>query len=416
MRRWIRLPLRRQEPAHVPLDSNIDIVGNTPAHQAQHSWENKIRGIIVVSPGGLGGHGGMASITAVISNWLKTSAPTMPIFVVDSRGRGHVWRSPFYFSYAIFQVILLGRARSVEVLHLQVSERGSFIRKGLLLILGKAFGMRVVLHHHGAELIPFYQNASSLMRRWTSWVVRHADTNIVLGQCWRDFLTDDISVPDERVVILHNAVADVNELSRSQPEPSLIQETRRSFHVVVLAHLSPRKGIGELLQALQQLHHQGVVVRATLAGGGDLRRYNAEAAMLGISMLCTFTGWIERREASALLLSADALVLPSFNEGLPMAILEALSAGVPVVSTPVGSIGEVLTDGVNYLRIAPGDKDALSAAIGSLAANPELGRSLAYNGRVLFEQKFTIEAFMSGLLAVYDRVQTSAVVPLVVRV
>jgi glycosyltransferase involved in cell wall biosynthesis len=320
----------------------------------------------------------------------------MAVHVVDPRGRGSALLWPWFLAGAVVRVLMLRARGQAQVMHLQVSERSSFIRKGLMLFIGRGVGMRVVLHHHGAELIPFYRAAAGPMRRWVRLVVCRADANIVLGERWRSFLVDEVGLRRDRVVVLHNAVPD-HRTRQGGAGPVAGAEVR----FLLLAHLSPRKGISEFLAAFQRLRQQGLAVRATLAGNGDIGRYRGEAEALGIAAYCSFPGWVDRGAVDRLLQSADALVLPSFEEGLPMAILEALSAARPVIATPVGSIGEVLADGENGLLVPPGDVAALAAAMARVAEDPTLRRALAQNGRALFEARFTIEAFMTRLSAIY---------------
>jgi glycosyltransferase involved in cell wall biosynthesis len=152
---------------------------------------------------------------------------------------------------------------------------------------------------------------------------------------------------------------------------------------------------------MKLVHAANPAVRATLAGGGEVDRYRAEADKLGLGDVVTFTGWIDHARLVQLLCTADALVLPSYDEGLPMVILEALSANVPVVATPVGSIPEVLEDGKTCLLVEPGDVPALGAALQRVLFEEGLGPRLAHEGRRLFESQFDIDHYMAELLDIY---------------
>ncbi len=358
------------------------------------------KGVVIVSPGGRTGRGGMASVTRTMAEWIDSSDVGIAAFVVDARGRGSSWMWPLFFFKAVAEVLVLRLTGRATILHLQVSERNSFIRKGLLLDLGRALGMDVVLHHHGAELIPFYHSTSAPMRWWTRRTVHRAGYNIVLGERWRSFLCEDLAAPADRVGIVFNASVDLAAAVAAQRQAAA--PTPAGLRVLVMANLSPRKGIAEFLLALQQLRDEGVAITATLAGGGEVERYREEARTLGLSSLCRFTGWVGRDQVVELLANADCLALPSYEEGLPIAILEALGCHLPIVATPVGSIGEVLTDGRDCLLVAPGDVTGLANALRRLAEDPALRNSLSENGRQLFEQQFSIERFMAATLNIYD--------------
>jgi glycosyltransferase involved in cell wall biosynthesis len=158
------------------------------------------------------------------------------------------------------------------------------------------------------------------------------------------------------------------------------------------------------LAAIAKLRSEGLKIEATLAGGGELERYKGEAATLQLGEAARFLGLVSADRVAALLASADAFVLPSHEEGLPMAILEALSARVPVVATPVGSIPEVLEHNKTCLFVTPGSVDELADAIRILVTDPQTGRRLAENGRRLYERDFDFDEYMARLLDVYGQV------------
>jgi glycosyltransferase involved in cell wall biosynthesis len=361
--------------------------------------------VIVASPGGLFGRGGMASVTRTIAEWISASNRGIRIHVVDPRGIGSPWLWPVYFCGTAVRIVALGLKPGPKILHLQVSERSSFIRKGLLQSLGHSLGMTTILHHHGAELIPFYQSTSALMRWWTHRTICRADLNIVLGQRWRNFLLNEVGTDPDRISVLYNASADLKEpveaarsrLRKTAPETE-------AFHFLVVANLSPRKGISEFLNAIHRLREDGLKVQATLAGGGEIARYTAEARTLGLETACRFTGWVDRSAIMDLLASADSLVLPSYEEGLPMVILEALSCHLPVIATPVGSIGELLTSESDCLLVPPGDIDGLASALRRVATEEKLRRQMIDNGRKLFERHFQLDQYMGALLKHYATV------------
>ncbi|NNM71285.1 glycosyltransferase family 4 protein [Enterovirga aerilata] len=357
----------------------------------------RTRIVAIASPGGRSAGGGMGTVSRLIADGLEGAGSGYGAVILDPRGAGSPWLWPAFFLGVCGRLGWLWARARLSVLHLQVSERSSFIRKGLLLALGRALRVPVVLHHHGAELIPTYAGGPRWLRAIMRRTIRGADLNIVLGDVWRRFLVEEIAADPAKVVVLANASADLG--SRSPPEPS--QGARPGL--LMLANLSPRKGVGELLAALARLREEGLDVPTMLAGGGEVERYRAEAARLGIADLCTFTGWVGRAEVERLLGQARALVLPSYEEGLPMAILEALSAGVPVVATPVGSIPENLTNGETCLLVQPGNVDELVSALRAIMTDEHLRERLVRNGRALFEKRFAPGAYIQAVVAMYDR-------------
>ena len=131
-------------------------------------------------------------------------------------------------------------------------------------------------------------------------------------------------------------------------------------HLVFLGHLSARKGVPELLEALASPALAALPWRATLAGGGPVDEFRARAAALGLADRVAFPGWIDQPAASALCAAADILVLPSHAEGLAMSVLEGLAHGLAVVATPVGAHAEVIEPEQSGLLVPPGDVAALA--------------------------------------------------------
>ncbi|MBR0737661.1 glycosyltransferase family 4 protein [Bradyrhizobium liaoningense] len=361
---------------------------------------NRRAPLIILSPGGRIGNGGIGTVTRLIATSLEESKGHYEPFVVDTGGAGSVLHAPFRFVSAIFTILRLRLIRRASLVHIQVSERGSFLRKGLLLLLARSVGMKTVLHHHGAELVPFFTNANAVTRSWVSFISRLATLNLVLGQRSRDFVVDRIGVDPSKIVVLYNAVRN----------PSPQKEIAAHWHspplLLMMAHLIPRKGVSEFLQALARLRKRGINFKAVLAGGGEVLRYQREAKALQLSDLCSFTGWLSAGEAQELLASANVVALPSFEEGLPMVILESLSLGKPVITTPVGSIPEVLEDERTCLFVEPGNVDQLTEAIARIIEDQALRATLSDAGRKVFLEQFELNNYMKTLTGLYSRLES----------
>jgi glycosyltransferase involved in cell wall biosynthesis len=139
--------------------------------------------------------------------------------------------------------------------------------------------------------------------------------------------------------------------------------------LVCVGRLCEQKGQLLLVEAVAALHARGVRVRLVLAGDGEMRAAVEQAiAAAGIGADVTIAGWVSAEQITALLQDARALVLPSFAEGLPVAIMEAMARERPVLSTYIAGIPELVRDGVDGILIPAGDVRALSDAIARLLA------------------------------------------------
>jgi glycosyltransferase involved in cell wall biosynthesis len=223
---------------------------------------------------------------------------------------------------------------------------------------------------------------------------RSADHCVVLGEVWRRWVIDTFEVRPSKIGVLYNGVP------ATPPTPRAVLNDGR-FELLFVGNLLERKGIKDLLRAFAMPSVMGRDIHLTMAGGGPVETYRAMAADLGIADRVTFTGWLSQDDARSLMINSDALILPAYDEGLPLVILEALASRTPVICTSVGSISEVMQDGHTALFVAPGDENAIAEAIGGLVDSPELRVELAAAGKTLYDRLFTMDAFAASVEALY---------------
>ncbi len=163
--------------------------------------------------------------------------------------------------------------------------------------------------------------------------------------------------------------------------PALYQASRGGGgHVVFVGRLDPVKGVPLLLEAFAKIRARHPGARLTVAGDGRSKeRLMARARDLGLEV--AFPGYLDEGQVAALLASADMLVLPSFAEGLPVVLMEALAAAVPVIATQIAGVPELVENGVSGLIVPPGDEEALAEAIDRLLADPALRARMGQAGR-----------------------------------
>lgn len=152
--------------------------------------------------------------------------------------------------------------------------------------------------------------------------------------------------------------------------------------VVTVGRLVPEKGAPVLLQAISQLADAGTPVRLIVVGTGPLAdELQAQSRALGVADLVEFRGPVGQQELPDIYRNSDVFCLPSFAEGLPVVLMEAMACGRPVVSTTIAAIPELVTDHVTGLLVLPGRPDLLAAALTELANRPELRQLLGDQAR-----------------------------------
>jgi len=350
--------------------------------------------VLLASPYGQTG-GGMGSIMTYLASMQSGPATRYQFKQVETRGGGHVLLSPYYVAVAAGQIASESIRGRLALVHLNLAEGGSVYRKAALLAVAKVAGSKVLLHLHAARIRQFHQSVNGAGKWLLRWMFQTADHTVVLGDVWRQWVIENFNVPPGKVSIVYNGVPTPRQAQRPK-------RTDKAFHLLFVGNLSERKGVSDLLHALAAPPLRERNVKLTLAGGGPLDHYQQLAECLGIADHTRFAGWLTQDGARDLMLSADALILPSYDEGLPLVILEALASGTPVICTPVGSVPEVLKDHETALLVMPGAQDDIVGAVLELIDNASLRASLALAGSRLYARVFTLEAFSHSITNLYS--------------
>lgn len=166
--------------------------------------------------------------------------------------------------------------------------------------------------------------------------------------------------------------------------------------LVFVGRLAPVKGLRILLDALERVEHPPV--RLTVVGDGPDRPH-LEAAAAPLGPRVRFTGYLSQAEVAETLAKAHLVVLPSFAEGVPVMLMEAMAAGLPVIATTIAGTGELVADGVSGRLVPPGDVEGLAAAIAALAADPDGRRRMGEAGRKTIRAEFDVRTEARRLLA-----------------
>jgi len=186
--------------------------------------------------------------------------------------------------------------------------------------------------------------------------------------------------------------------------PGVFRASPETFHVISVGRLVKLKALPILLNAVARLVREGRRVMIHLAGEGPEQDYLQEsAARVGLERLVVFEGYVDQPRLRELYRSADLLVMPSFDEGVPVVLMEAMAAQVPCVATRITGIPELIRDEVDGLLVAPSDEEALAAAIRRCVDDPELRRRLGQAGRKRVREVFDLERNCGTLAEIFRR-------------
>lgn len=280
------------------------------------------------------------------------------------------------------------------IVHVHSASNASFVRKSLLLAMARAAGCKTIFHLHGGGFREFAtEHSGPLMRRWIRHTLERSSVVIALSESWAAFLRG--VAPRAYVAVLPNAV----------PLPRPPEGRAEPGRILFLGRVEEAKGVNELLRACALLAPRFPALRLVLGGNGDLDGARRQAAELGIADRLELPGWIGPEARAAELARAQVFCLPSYAEGLPMALLEAMAAGKSVVASSVGAIPEAVADGANGLLVPAGNADALAAALARLLDDPALCVQLGRRARATVEQRYSLDAAGARLGAIYQQLE-----------
>jgi glycosyltransferase involved in cell wall biosynthesis len=332
----------------------------------------------------------------MIQAWSRRAdCPTFKI--IDSRGIGSARWSPFFLCKCLAHLVVKGR--SYQLIHIHVAGRGSTFRKYFIVWLASLLGTRIVLHLHDYNYSAFCAGLPPVFQGAVKAMFGRADRIIVLGKNDHKMMLEQFGIDTRRVVIVANAV------SAPAPTESRAQPKGDEVRILFLGCLSRRKGVHDLLNALAAKDVVDLPWRAMLAGGGkELPIFRQQAGELGLAAKVHFLDWLPSADVHGLLQSADILVLPSYDEGLAMSVLEGMSYGLAVVCTQVGALAEAVENEVSGLVVLPGDVAALAVALRRCICDPGIRLRLGAGAREAFAARYDVNKYPSKIARVYDEV------------
>lgn len=341
----------------------------------------------------LEGRGGMSSVAAAYrdAGFFKRCGIRYLTPVADG-GAGRKILA-FLSAFFVFASWFFSADKRPSLVHIHVASGVSFWRKSFFAVFSMLFSCPVVMHLHGGAFIEFFRGCSYFGRGFVRRVLCGANRVIVLSSTWIEKVQEISS--EMKISAFPNPVA-VPELIESKHSDSL--------QFLFLGRLEQAKGVFDLLEAFAGLSADFPSVRLVLAGDGDFGAVSERLSALQISDQVSMPGWITGDKKRELLSVSDIFVLPSYIEGLPVSMLEAMAYGLPVVVSRVGSVPEVLVDGVNGLIVDIGDVACLEAALRRLAASSVLRSNLGDAGRMTVSSVYSTEGVCANLEALYREI------------
>lgn len=345
---------------------------------------NKIK--VLMCGSSLSVKGGMVSVIKNYlgySNWDDIKIEYIPTHIEAGKVKKTV-----FFLYAYCRIVLLILCNKCDVIYLHTAERGSFYRKVIIGKTAKLFGKRVIMHHHAAQFEEFYSKLPPKKKHFVSTALEKMDLNIVL--CGYYATMFQAISPKARFKILYNAVYTYESNPYHQ----------NANYILFLGELGKRKGVYDLIAAIQKMDATlSDNIKFCICGNGEICEVEKQLVRYGIRDRVAHLGWIDGEEKKKILDNTMINVLPSYNEGMPMTILETMAAGIPNISTNIAAIPEVIDDRKNGILIEPGNIEQLVNAIKLLASDANLRKEYSENAWKSISKEFSVNDHIAKLKA-----------------
>ena len=316
------------------------------------------------------GRGGMAAVLRAIL--ASSLAERYEMAFIATYRTPSPARRALVFGRSLLALTRWCLGRGVRLVHVHTTVRGSMYRKSVCVLLAKALRRPVILHVHSGvgDIQAFDGRLGGLSRRLFRRAFASADRVL------------SVSAAGAREIERRFGRQGIEVVLNAAPLVSLPEETDGTGDGVRLIYLggfaNPVKGGHVLLEALPAVLGAREVSAVTLAGPGEPP--GGTNGLLAEPRL-RWVGWLDEEAKARELAAADIFLLPSTSEGLPVALLEAMSYGRAIVATRAGGMPEVLSDGEEAVLVTPGDPDALARAVRALAADPDRRRRLGRAAR-----------------------------------
>lgn len=336
--------------------------------------------------------------SVLVANILESTViERFPMCVLDiGHGKmGAIQRLVLTLRLLVRLLFLLGKYPTARVVHVHSSAGTPLFEKGVYIFVARLWRREVLLHLHGGRFRDVWGQYGAVRRRLTRSILSLCKGIVVLSDAWLPFYRNELRYAGG-LFVLPNSV-------KVQHLPPASKDNGVSL--LYVGHLKKEKGLLDLRQAIARLPSScSGQLRVQIMGEGDTPENEqlVRAAFADLPAgLVEFLGVKSGEDKWSVFGASDILILPSHSEDLPLTILEAMALGIPVISTRVGAIPALVTEGVDGLLVEPGDIDGLCQAIHDLTSLASVRKSMGEAGRSKFQSEFSFERYGEKLEGIY---------------
>lgn len=281
----------------------------------------------------------------------------------------------------------------------------SAVEKGIMITISKLFRIPVLIFPRAGSLIKQVEGSKLFLFIIKS-LFSNANYFLCQGENWRQFALDKIKFDSERTRIISNwtATNDLLELGSSKNH----RNSKKLINFLFVGWVIKEKGVEELILAFKKLKLKGYNIKLTITGDGNLlkslKKYVYEHSL---SNEIFFTGWLNKSDLKKVFEKNDAFVLPSWEEGMPNSLIEALASGLSCITSNVGVVSNYLVNNHHALYVKPGDIDDIENAMERIIIDSELRKNLSKSGHLLAKNVFLTNNSLKNLASTLNQLAIS---------
>ena len=336
-------------------------------------------------------------IATVVNGYRKTDfGDDIEIIYVESYCDGSKVKKlkKALLGYAAYAKVLI--FNKPQIVHIHSSFGPSFYRKMPFILMAHFFKIKIINHIHGADFDSFYIKASERRKKLVRKIYNLCDRIVVLSEEWKKNI--EMIVDKQRITVVENYCIIPEESNR-----------RKKRQILFLGEISERKGGYDLANIYQKIVEETGPIPLIIAGDGQMKEVKETFVRLGIEKEVSFPGWVRGRKKESLLEESEFFLFPTYNEGMPMAVLEAMAHEMAIVTTNVGGIPKLIEDGKEGFLCEPGDVKRMAEKMSILIKDEKVKQLCGKNAKEKAMFSYGLEKHLTKIQEIYKEESSAEV-------
>jgi glycosyltransferase involved in cell wall biosynthesis len=308
--------------------------------------------------------------------------------------------SLFFMIILLIGKIIKSRPHIVQI---ESSSGTSFLKNSLFILVSKFAFCNVIISIHGSGIrfINFFESLPHLGKLYVKFIISKCDAVRILSEKWIKKFNTELNLKVNKIFVIPNGV-DFEFFNINRYHSTLIENNCK---ILYLGAIGEKKGVFDLLDVSEILQKKGYEFNLNIVGPemdeGCTEELKIITRKRKLEKYIEIHKEIKYKETVSFYSSANIFILPSYTEGLPMTLLEAMASGLPVVSTKVGAIPEIIEDGINGFLVNPGNVSDLAFKIEILINNSHLRKKMGLMNKTKVQEKYSLFQQINGFRSLY---------------